>query len=52
MLRSLVSLDGLTFGLVGGGAAPQPPGFSLRDLACLRALVAAALFLTGTLGSS
>jgi hypothetical protein len=37
----------------GGGAAPQPLGFSPRNLACLQALrvVAAALFLAGTLGS-
>ena len=34
-----------------GGTAPQPPGLSLRDL-CLRALVAAALFVAGTLDSS
>jgi len=54
-LRSPVSLEGLTLGLAGGGggaAAPQPPGLSQRNLACLRALVAAALFLAGTLGSS
>jgi hypothetical protein len=54
-LRSPVSLEGLTLGLAGGGgggAAPQPPGLSPRNLACLRALVAAALFLAGTLGSS
>ena len=54
-LRSPVSLEGLTLGLAGGGgggAAPPPPGLSPRNLACLRALVAAALFLAGTLGSS
>ena len=54
-LRSPVSLEGLTLGLAGGGGgggAPQPPGLSSRNLACLRALVAAALFLAGTLGSS
>ena len=54
-LRSPVSLEGLTLGLAGGGGgggAPQPPGLSPRNLACLRALVAAALFLAGTLGSS
>jgi hypothetical protein len=54
-LRSPVSLDGLTFGLAGGGgggAAPHPPGLSPRNLACLRALLAAALFLDGTPGSS
>ena len=54
-LRSPVSLEGLTLGLAGGGgggATPQPPGLSPRNLACLRALVAAALFLAGTLGSS
>jgi hypothetical protein len=53
--RSPVSLEGLTLGLAGGGgggATPQPPGLSPRNLACLRALVAAALFLAGTLGSS
>jgi hypothetical protein len=31
---------------------PQPPGFKTRSLACLWALVVAALFLGGTLGSS
>ncbi len=54
-VRSPVSLEGLTLGLAGGGgggAAPQPPGLSPRNLACLRALVAAALFLAGTLGPS
>lgn len=54
-VRSPVSLEGFTLGLAGGGgggAAPQPPGLSPRNLACLRALVAAALFLAGTLGSS
>ena len=54
-LRSPVSLEGLTLGLAGGGGGgttPQPPGLSPRNLACLRALVAAALFLAGTLGSS
>jgi hypothetical protein len=54
-LRSPVSLDGLTFGLAGGGgggAAPHPPGLSPRNLACLRALLAAALFLDRTPGSS
>jgi hypothetical protein len=53
-LRSPVSLDGLPLGLAGGGgggAALHPPGLSPRNLACLRALVAAALFLAGTLGS-
>ncbi|KAI0289272.1 hypothetical protein BC826DRAFT_1177396 [Russula brevipes] len=46
--RSPVSLEGLTLGLAGGGAGgaqPQPPGLSPRNLACARALVAAALFL-------
>jgi hypothetical protein len=54
-LRSPVSLQGLTLSLArggGGGAAPQPPGLSPRNSVCLRALVAAALFLAGTLGSS
>jgi hypothetical protein len=53
--RSPVSLQGLTLGLAGGGgggAQPQPPGLSPRNLACARALVAAALFLVGTLGPS
>ena len=43
-LRSPVALEVLTLGLAGGGggsAAPQPPGLSPRNLACLRALVAA-----------
>ncbi|KAF8260132.1 hypothetical protein EI94DRAFT_1749458 [Lactarius quietus] len=43
---------GLTLGLAGGASPPQPPGLSARNLACLRALVAAALFLAGTLGPS
>lgn len=54
-IRSPVSLEGFTLGLAGGGGgavAPQPPGLSPRNLACLRALVAAALFLAGTLGQS
>ena len=53
--RSPVSLEGLTLGLAGGGGggvAQQQPGLSPRNLACLRALVVAALFLAGTLGSS
>ena len=55
MTRSPVSLEGLTLGLAGGGGGggpPQPPGLSQRNLACLRALVAAAVFLAGTLGPS
>ncbi|KAH9953498.1 hypothetical protein BC827DRAFT_1159217 [Russula dissimulans] len=47
--------DGLTLGLAGGGGGggpPQPPALSQRNLACLRALVAAAVFLAGTLGPS
>jgi hypothetical protein len=54
-LRSPVSLEALTLGLAGGGggsAAPQPPGLSPRNLACLRALVAAVHVVAGTLGSS
>ena len=54
-VRSPVSLEGLTLGLAGGGGGgtvPQPPGLSPRNLACLRALVAATLFLAGTLGPS
>ncbi|KAH9049809.1 hypothetical protein EDB83DRAFT_2553433 [Lactarius deliciosus] len=50
--RSPVSLEGLTLGLAGAGGPPQPPGLSARNLACLCALVAAALFLAGTLGLS
>ncbi|KAH9961982.1 hypothetical protein BC827DRAFT_1383745 [Russula dissimulans] len=55
MTRSPVSLEGLTLGLAGGGGSggpPQPPGLSQHNLACLRALVAAAVFLAGTLGPS
>lgn len=52
-VRSPVSLEGFTLGLAGGGGAgPNSPGLSPRNLACLRALVAAALFLAGTLGPS
>jgi len=46
-LHSPLSFEGLTLGLVGGAggaAAPQPPGLSPRNLACLRAPLAAALF--------
>jgi hypothetical protein len=50
--RSPVSFEGLTLGLAGAGGPPQPPGLSTRNLACLRALVAAAMFLAGTLGPS
>jgi hypothetical protein len=50
--RSPVSLEGLTLGLAGAAGPHQPPGLSVRNLACLRALVAAALFLVGTLGPS
>jgi hypothetical protein len=52
-LRSPVSLAGLMLspaGGDGGGTAPQPLGLSPRNLACLWALVVAALFLAGTLG--
>jgi hypothetical protein len=54
-LRSLMSLAGPTLGLAGGGgggAAPQLPRLSQRSLVCLRARVAAAIFLAETLGSS
>ncbi|KAI0300723.1 hypothetical protein B0F90DRAFT_1722805 [Multifurca ochricompacta] len=52
--RSPVTLEGLTLGLAGAtsSSTPQAPGLSARNLACLRALVAAALFLAGTLGTS
>ena len=53
--RSPVSLEGLTLGLAGSGAAGgsgSGAGLSPRNLACLRALVAAAMFLAGTLGPS
>ena len=53
--RSPVSLEGLTLGLAGssgGGGSGSGAGLSPRNLACLRALVAAAMFLAGTLGSS
>ncbi|KAH9955063.1 hypothetical protein BC827DRAFT_1271999 [Russula dissimulans] len=36
----------------GGGGPPQLPGLSQHNLACLRALVAAAVFLAGMLGPS
>jgi hypothetical protein len=51
--RSPVSLEGLTLSLAGsGGGSGGGAGLSPRNLACLRALVAAAMFLAGTLGSS
>ncbi|PIL34637.1 hypothetical protein GSI_03416 [Ganoderma sinense ZZ0214-1] len=34
------------------GANTQPPGFSERNMACLKVLVASALFLAGSLGES
>jgi hypothetical protein len=56
-LRSFVSLQGLTISFAGGGGGgaatqPEPPGLSPRNSACLRAFVAAALFLAGTICSS
>ncbi|KAH9961981.1 hypothetical protein BC827DRAFT_1383744 [Russula dissimulans] len=53
--RPPVSLEGLTLGLAGGGGGggpPQRPELSQLNLACLRALGAAAVFLAGTLGPS
>ena len=51
--RSPVSLEGLTLGLEGtGGGSGSGAGLSPRNLGCLRALVAAAMFLAGTLGPS
>ena len=48
ILRSPVSLKGLTLGLVGGGRRSRTtdPGLSARNLTCLRAFVVAALFPT------
>jgi hypothetical protein len=51
-LRYPVSLEGLSLGLVAEVAPHQLPGLSPRNLACLRLLVVAALFLAGTPGSS
>ena len=53
--RSPVSLEGLTLGLAGsGGGSGSGTGARLgpRNLACLRELDTAAMFLTGTLGPS
>ena len=52
--RSPVSLEGLTLGLAGsGGGSGSAAGLSPRNLGCLRALVAAVMFLAaGTLGPS
>jgi len=51
--RSPVSLEGLTLGLAGtSGGSGSGAGLSPRNLGCLRALVAAAMFLAGTLGPS
>lgn len=41
-----------SFGVTFPGGAAQPPGLSERNMACLKALVASALFLAGSLGSS
>src|SRR6266581_1950419 len=53
--RSLVSLEMLTLGLAhrsGGSGSGSGAGLSPCNLACLRAFVAAAVFLTGKLGPS
>ena len=51
--RSTVSVEGLTLSLPGSGAGSgSGAGLSPRNLGYLRALVAAAMFLAGTLGPS
>jgi len=46
-------LEGLTLGVAGrGGASGSSAGLSLRNLGCLRALVAPAMFLAGKLALS
>jgi len=50
-----VSLEGLTLGLTGSGGDSGRGGgvgLSQRNVACLLALIAAAMFLAGTLGPS
>ena len=48
--RTAASAISETFGLPGGST--QPPGLSERNMACLKVLVASALFLAGSLGPS
>ncbi|TBU23332.1 hypothetical protein BD311DRAFT_674190 [Dichomitus squalens] len=48
--RTAASAITETFGLPG--ANTQPPGLSERNMACLKVLVASALFLAGSLGES
>lgn len=38
------------FNALSGSSPPQPPGLSERNMACLKILVASALFLAGSLG--
>ena len=47
---SVLSVDNLA-ALAGAGPA-QPPGFSERNVACLKVLISSALFLAGSLGPS
>ncbi|RDX44494.1 hypothetical protein OH76DRAFT_1540422 [Lentinus brumalis] len=48
--RTAASAISETFGLPGGST--QPPGLSERNMACLKVLVASAMFLAGSLGPS
>ncbi|PCH34907.1 hypothetical protein WOLCODRAFT_27538 [Wolfiporia cocos MD-104 SS10] len=49
--RSTTFSENLGLALTGAGAA-QPPGLSERNMACLKVLVASALFLAGSMGES
>ncbi|KZT05808.1 uncharacterized protein LAESUDRAFT_779842 [Laetiporus sulphureus 93-53] len=51
--RSTASTFSENLGLALTGSAPStPPGFSERNMACLKVLVSSALFLAGSLGDS
>ena len=50
--RTAASAISESFGVTLPGAASQPPGLSERNMACLKVLVASALFLAGSLGRS
>ncbi|KAI0354523.1 hypothetical protein OH77DRAFT_1548844 [Trametes cingulata] len=50
--RTAASAISESFGVSLPGANTQPPGLSERNMACLKVLVASALFLAGSLGES
>ncbi|KAH9847754.1 hypothetical protein C2E23DRAFT_740985 [Lenzites betulinus] len=50
--RTAASAISESFGVTLPGTNSQPPGLSERNMACLKVLVASALFLAGSLGES